>query len=72
LYESAAKELIQTNTKGFENETGLRERMMSEKKSRTDMLLTLLFKKDDISEKDATLIKTRMENRVGMQKEVPL
>ena len=72
MYESAAKELIQTNTKGFENETGLRERMMSEKKSRTDMLLTLLFKKDDISEKDATLIKTRMENRVGMQKEVPL
>jgi len=72
MYESATKELIQTNTKGFENETGLRERMMSEKKSRTDMLLTLLFKKDDISEKDASLIKTRMESRVGMQKEVPL
>jgi len=64
-----AKELIQLNTHGFENEIGLREQIASENKSKNDYMISLIFKKEE-NDKSYEQIKQRMSNRFEIQKKV--
>lgn len=63
-------ELLPLGIKGFESESALKEKMSLEKKSKTDNLLSIIKKKEDISPEEQEMIKGYMNDKLKIQKEV--
>ena len=62
-------ELLTLNIKGFENEAALKERLISEKKSKTDNLISIIKKRDEITPEEAAMIKAHIIEKMAVQKE---
>lgn len=65
-------ELLNLSIKGFENEAALKERLISEKKSKTDNLISIIKKRDEITTEEASMIKAHMAEKMTVQKEVTM
>ena len=62
-------ELLTLNIKGFESEAVLKEKLISEKKSKTDNLISIIKKRDEITPEEAAMIKAHMTEKMTTQKE---